>query len=158
MKISLFDLSILQCDRALCHQLNEAERKAPLDLTFDRERIDSESHVDRSGRAMNAWSPIPHRDIDGTADCRPEAFVHGNARRVPFWQRVPPAGTLFVHQVEARWRLHAQVVLPVGRQGTRRSGLLVLSGNSVNPNLSVTRSPIHHLHLVYAKRSPRRRI
>ena len=79
VEISLFDLPIFECDRALGHQLNEAERQASLDLTFDRERIDGEPQIDRRRRAVNARSAILHRHIDRQTDCRPETFVHGNA-------------------------------------------------------------------------------
>src|SRR4029077_6758167 len=97
VEVSLFDLSILQRDRSLRHQLKKAEGEAALDLTLDREGVDRETPVNGRGAAMNGRSSSVPRPVAATRNSRTVPLVDSDAGRVASWQRVPPLGALVVH-------------------------------------------------------------
>ncbi len=58
IKISLFDATVLYCDSASGHNLRKTETNSPLELAFNRKRIDRKATVHGHRDAMNLRPPV----------------------------------------------------------------------------------------------------
>src|SRR6266702_6344812 len=102
VEISLLHASIFQGNRALGHQLGDAETKPSLELAFDCQWIYGETTIKRNGRAMDFRPFVFNRDVNGASNSRPKTLVTGNAGSMSPRKVVSPGSALFGHQVEGR--------------------------------------------------------
>src|SRR5947208_9542054 len=82
------------------YELRHAEGEASLALTFNGQRIDCHTQIDRDRRAVDPGMPVFNRDIHGAGHSGIERLMTRDADSVIPANRAAPPGALFFHQCQ----------------------------------------------------------